>query len=91
MGSTLDNDQQQLMGGWNYCSAFLASKFQNRMRFKMIMSIFQSCPPRARSDMSRAVKNQKIGCVDLYHMYHKLLQMARAREVDRGRLLKPLE
>lgn len=41
--------------------------------------------------MSRAVKNQKIGCVDLYHIYHKLLQMARAREADRGRLLKPLE
>jgi hypothetical protein len=78
MGSTLDTDQQQLMAGWNYCSAFLESKFQNRMRFKMIMSIFQSRPPRG-SDMSRALKNQKIGCVDLYHMYHKaLLQMARA-------------
>lgn len=45
----------------------------------MIMSIFQSRPQRARSDMSPALKNQKIGCVDLYHMYHKLLQMARAR------------
>ncbi len=45
MGSTLDNDQHQLMGGWNYCSAFLVSESHEIQNDNVHISI----PPPARA------------------------------------------